>query len=71
VHPTHIPLEIESEAIIFHRPAYSRPGGRFLGDGQDIRVAVMNSGVELTDEVNRFQIFPTAMSIWDPLAGFS
>ena len=35
VHPAHVPLQAETQSAQVGGPRHARPGGRFLGDGED------------------------------------
>ena len=45
VHPAHVPLEAKAEAALVGRPRNARPGGRFLGDGDDAGKGAVDSFV--------------------------
>src|SRR5918996_4414589 len=57
VHPTHVPLQAESEATHVDRPAHPGPSGRFLGDHEYSGVLAMDDCVQFLDEVDCLEVF--------------
>ncbi len=68
VHPTHIPFEAETESAGVHRASHAVEGGGFLRDHDHSRDPVIQVGVHVAQEVDCFQVFPTAVNIGDPLS---
>ena len=68
VHPAHVPLEVEAQSALAHRVGHLGPGGGLLGDHQHVRVGGEDGGVQLLQEVHRFQIFVAAVDIGHPVA---
>src|SRR3954452_2686471 len=66
MHPPHVPFVAEAETAKFDRPRYLRPcGGLFRGRG-----GMGKSGIyfriESPEEINRFEVFPSAIPVRDP-----
>src|SRR6478736_2459486 len=68
VHPVHIPFKAEPEAAEIGRTRNTRPGGGFLCDGHDPWKPRIAHFVKALDELNRLQIFASAMDVWHPFA---
>ena len=66
IHPSHIPLIIESQAPVLRRTGHHRPGGGFLGDHHDPREGGQNVTVDLPQEVDRLQILSSAVLVRRP-----
>ena len=71
VHPSHIPLKIETQSANGRGISNLRKGGRFLSDGNHPRILLMHSVVKLFNEINCLEVFITAVAIWNPLPLFS
>ena len=69
VHPAHVPLHAEAEAPHGRRPRHHRPGGRFLGDRQRVRVRAVHRFVEPAQEGDGLQVLVAAVWVGDPFAG--
>ena len=50
IHPTHVPLEVETQAAVFGGVGDERPGGRLLGDHHDVGEFPAHRAVDLADE---------------------
>ena len=66
VHPTQVPLEVEPEPALGHRPGDPGERGRLLGDEQRMRVFDGDDRVELTQEGDGLQILAAAMRVRRP-----
>ena len=68
MHPSHIPLEGESETVVFHIPCHLGPcGGLFRyhhGSGEFPE----HTGIQVLEKLDRFKVFITAVLIGYPLA---
>src|ERR1700747_1652974 len=68
MHPAHIPLETESQSSNVRRPGDLRPSSRFFRDHHDIGKCGINMLIQLSQDVNRFYVFFSAVAIWYPLS---
>ena len=71
VHPTHIPFKIETETSFRSGFGNSWKRGRLLGNHQCARVVFMNDFVRLTEEIDRFKVFASAVLIRYPFPIFA
>src|SRR6266508_6318871 len=63
MHPTHVPLEAETEAADVTRSRNHRPGSRFLGDGLHVWMVSINRFIQAAQKFNGLDIFPAAVFI--------
>ena len=70
IHPTHIPFEVESQSAGIGRMADSGPGCGFFGNGKNPREFFKENPVQLPDEGDGFQVFPTTIMVGQPFSGF-
>jgi hypothetical protein len=68
VHPAHVPLEAEAESAEVRRARDLRPGGGFLGDGDDAGMFGVDDVIEMTEEIDGFEVFASAELVGNPLA---
>ncbi len=68
VHPPHVPLEAETEPAARGRPRHTRPRRGLLGDRHDAGHPLVDGGVELLEELHRFQVLVAAVLVGLPLA---
>ena len=68
VHPPHVPLVGETQAANPGRPADRRPRRRLFRNRDRPRRFGVRLGVEVADEINRLEVFPSAESVGHPLA---
>ena len=66
VHPAHIPFQPKPETTDRRRPRHHRPGGRFLGNGVDVRMLLVDCLIEMAQKGNRFEVLSSALDIGDP-----
>src|SRR5438876_6930223 len=67
VHPTHIPFHAETEPAQMGRLRDHWPSCGLFGDRLYIRMFFVYLLVEAAQEVDRIQVFPTAILVGDPL----
>src|SRR5262245_19302865 len=60
MHPAHVPLERKSQPTQVRWTSHLRPGGGFLGDRDDAGKFDVGDVIELSEKINRLQIFPAA-----------
>jgi hypothetical protein len=68
MHPAHIPLIPKAETAELDRPRYLRPCGGFLRRCGGMRETGEHFGIEAPQEVDRFEVLPSAVNIGDPAA---
>ena len=68
VHPSHVPFVIESQSADVDGLGHERPGRRFFGNHQGLRVFLEDGRIEMAQEVDGFQVFPAAVLIGLPVA---
>ena len=66
VHPAHVPLEAKAEAAGVGRAGNIRPSSRFLGDHQGARAVLADGRIELSEEVDGFEVFAPAIGVGHP-----
>ena len=71
VHPSHIPLESESETAIDGCAGDTAPCRRLFGDHHHAREITVGKGRGLLKEADCLPILPTALIVREPLAIFS
>ena len=69
VHPAHVPLEREAQAVVLGLVRHLRPGCGFLGNHHGARIAAQEHGVQVLEEFHRLQVLVAAVFIGHPLAG--
>ncbi|OPZ67730.1 MAG: hypothetical protein BWY83_02530 [bacterium ADurb.Bin478] len=67
VHPSHVPLHVESQAAEIGGLGNAGPGGGLFGDGEHAGIIVKDHLVELFNEIDGLQIFPAAEGVGNPL----
>ena len=67
MHPAHVPLHGEAQAVQIDRPRNARESGRFLGDG-DGAGHLVHHFVRFAQEIDGFQILVAAVAVRNPLA---
>src|SRR5271170_5624812 len=68
VHPAHVPLERETQTAEVRRAGNERPGGGFLGNGEDTGKFSVGNVVEFLEKLNRLQILAPAILVRNPFA---
>ena len=68
VHPAHVPLEGKAQPAEIGRPRHLRPGGGFLGNGDDAGKFRVRDVVEFFQKFDGLQIFPPAELVGNPFA---
>ncbi len=68
MHPAHVPLEAEAEALQVGRPGDAGPRGGLLGHRRDAGVLPVHGRVHLLEERERLQVLPAAVPVRRPLA---
>ena len=71
VHPTHVPLEAESQTTGVGRRGDAWVSRGFLGDHHDARIVLVCRGVGFLEEVDGFEILAAAVDVRMPLAGLT
>ena len=71
VHPPHVPLVREPQSAVVQRPRDAGPRRRFFGHRDHAGVTLVDRGVELFEEVDRFQVLASAVLVRHPLARFA
>ncbi|MCY1401592.1 hypothetical protein D9M71_167130 [compost metagenome] len=71
VHPAHVPFVGKAQAALLRALAYTGPCGGFLGDHQRTGRFEGHHVIEVTQEVDGFQVLPPAMAVRHPLAGLA
>ena len=66
VHPAHIPLEGESEAVPVHASGDAFPFRRFLGEREHASVRSLKDGIHMLEKFHRFDVFPSAILVGEP-----
>jgi len=69
MHPPHIPLMRKPKSSDRGWPADLWPGGGLFGHDEGAGVAGLNGFVEVSQEVNGFEVFAAAIGVGHPLAG--
>src|SRR5689334_20530879 len=67
VHPSHVPLERESETTFAHRTRHAWPRRRLLGDRDRARTFILDRRIELLQERDRLEILSAAVLVAHPL----
>ena len=70
VHPSHIPFQGESQAVIFCLAGYHRPCGRFLRNHDSSMISSENNRIQMLEEFNGFQVLVSTVFIGNPLTVF-
>src|SRR5690606_5164687 len=68
VHPTHVPLEVESQATSLDVAGNAWPCGGLFGDHERTGEVLADANVELTKEVDRLQVLSAAIAVGKPLS---
>ena len=68
VHPSHIPLVVKTQAVVFYFACDLRPGCGFFCDKQGIRMFFLKDRVQMFQELYGFQIFISAVDISYPFS---
>ena len=68
VHPAHVPLEAEAQAVGRRRPGDAGPRRRLLGDRDDAGDALVDGGVHLLEELHGLEVLAAAVDVGRPLA---
>ena len=71
IHPAHVPLHGTPEPAFVGWVRDAAPRGGFFGDGQHAIEIQVNSLVHRFQQINRAQVFTTAVLVGNPLAFFS
>ena len=66
MHPAEVLLQPEPQTVEMRRPRHPGPRSRLLGDHRDARVAFVAGGVQLTQELDRFEILLAAVHVGRP-----
>ena len=68
VHPAHVPFHAESKAANIGGLRNHRPGGRLFRNHLDIGKCLIHLFVEALQERDRFQVFPSAETVGNPVS---
>ena len=68
VHPAHVPLEGESQAVSPDLTCHIGPGGGFFRYGEESRIGSPYHGVHVFEEFNGLQVLVAAELVGQPLA---
>ena len=71
VHPTHVPFKIETKTSFGSGFGHSRKRGRLLSNHQCAWVVFMNYVVRLTEKIDSFKVFASAVLIRHPFPVFA
>ena len=66
MHPSHIPLHGESQAVILRNIRHLRPCGGFLGDHHDPGMLAAHHRIQVLKELDRLEVFISAILSRDP-----
>ena len=68
VHPSHVPLIVKAQTVIFYFSGDLGPGGGFFCDKQGIRMFFLEDRIQMFQELDSFQVFISAVDIGYPFA---
>ena len=68
VHPAHVPLKGKSKAVVLRSPGHLRPGCGFLGDHHRAVIPSQQAGIQVLEELDRFQVLVVAILVGHPLS---
>ena len=68
IHPAHVPLEGESEAVFFDLACDLRPGCGFFSDHDSAFISAEQAGIHMLEELDGFEVLVLAVLICNPLA---
>ncbi|GFI49991.1 hypothetical protein IMSAGC020_01192 [Lachnospiraceae bacterium] len=68
MHPAHIPLQAESQAVILHTARHHRPCRRLLRDHHRPRIPAKHDRIQMLKEVDRLQVLIPAIFVRNPLS---
>ena len=71
VHPSHVPLEGEAEAVVLRSVSDHGPCGALLRDDHGAVVPAGDDGIQVLEELDRFQILVAAVLVRAPVASGS
>jgi hypothetical protein len=71
VHPSHIPLQTESESAEVGRPGDTRPSSGFFRDGHDPRKSLITNFVKAFHEINGIEVLASAVDVRHPFSRFA
>ena len=68
VHPSHIPFQAETKAVVFGRSCHLRPCRRFFRDHHSAFVPSQNNRIQMFKEIDRLKILVASVFVRDPLS---
>ena len=68
MHPAHVPLQAEAQSVVFRRTGHLRPCRGLFRDHHRALVPAKDNGVQMFEELDRFQVLISAVFIGHPLA---
>ena len=68
VHPSHVPLEIEAQAVVLHGSRHFRPGRGLLRDEKGPVFALLIDRIQMLQELDGLQVLLAAIDIRHPLS---
>ena len=68
VHPAHVPFEGKAQPAEIRRPRHLRPGGGFLGNGDNAGIFRVRQMIEFFHKFDRLQMFAPAELVGNPFA---
>ena len=71
VHPSHVPLQGESQAVVLRLAGNLRPCGGFLGDHHCSVIPSQIHCIQVLEELNRFKVLIVAVFIGNPTGRLS
>src|SRR4029079_12063289 len=71
VHPPHVPFEPEPESPEISRTRHTRPGGRFLSDGDDPGELFVTKFVKPLEKIYGLKVFPATVNVGERLPGLA
>ena len=66
VHKSHIPFQVEAQAIVLHRSRDLRECGAFLRNAEHAGITLFHDGIEMLDHLHGFQVLLAAIHIGNP-----
>ena len=68
MHPAHIPFQAEAKTAVLWLACHLRPRRRFLSDHHYARISSADDAVQMTEKLDRLQIFVFSVFIRHPLS---
>ena len=68
VHPAHVPLQAEAQAVVLHLARHLGPCGGLLRDHHRPRISPQDHGIQMLEKSDSLQVLVTAVLVGHPLA---